>query len=148
MAGWANALQSIAAAGTALGVAFAGWQLLLAHRQATTSFEDSVSREYRSVAHRLPVNALLGDALPEDHFQESLDDFYHYIDLSNEQAFMRTRGRVSSSTWQNWQDGIKANLSKPAFKSAWEHIKSKAPGTFQELRRLETEGFAVDPRKW
>jgi hypothetical protein len=148
MASWADTLQSIAAVGTAVGVAFAGWQLWLTHQQATTSFEDSVAREYRSIAHRLPVRALLGDMLAEEQFHEALDEFYHYVDLSNEQAFLRSQSRVSLDTWLNWREGISTNLSKPAFNQAWEHIKSKAPESFHELRRLEKEKFSVDPKDW
>jgi hypothetical protein len=148
MANWSDALQSLASAGTAIGVAFAGWQLFLTHRQATTSFEDSVAREYRSIAQRLPVSALLGESLPEKEFAGAMDEFYHYIDLSNEQTFLRTKGRISWSTWSNWCDGIRTNFSKPAFSAAWEHIKLKAPESFQELRRLEAERFTSDPKDW
>lgn len=68
---WGDALQSLAAAGTAIGVGFAGWQLFLTQRQAITSFEDSVAQEYRSIAQRLPVGALLGDALPEEQSRQA-----------------------------------------------------------------------------
>jgi hypothetical protein len=145
---WAFVLQSMSEVGTTLGVGFAAWQLLQAHRQATTSFEDSVAREYRSIAHSLPVGALLGDVLTEEQFQEALDEFYHYIDLSNEQVFLRCQGRVSREAWQNWRDGIRDNLSKPAFKAAWDHVKSKAPHSFHELRSLEATQFSVDPKGW
>jgi hypothetical protein len=49
-------LNEIAQAATAIGALFAGWQLLLVNRQATTQFEDQLSAQYREIirkaAHR------------------------------------------------------------------------------------------------
>jgi hypothetical protein len=141
-------LGLIASAATAFGVVMAWWQVREARRQAVTSFEDSMSREYRDIAQKLPVAALLGDPLSEEELTSNLDDFYHYIDLTNEQVFLRQRGRVRADTWANWRDGIQTNLSRPAFRAAWERIKEKAPNSFEELRRLEAERYGSDPRKW
>jgi len=130
------------------GVLFAGWQLFLTKRQAITSFEDSVSREFREIAQRIPVKALLGEALSAAELTEAPDEFYHYIDLSNEQVFLRLNGRVSKATWRNWADGISSLLRRPAFRAAWEEIKAKAPDSFEELRLLEAHEFQADPRTW
>jgi hypothetical protein len=119
-----------ASVATAFGVVMAWWQIREARRQAVTSFEDSMSREYRDIAQKLPVAALLGDPLREEELTGNLDDFYHYIDLTNEQVFLRQRGRVRADTWINWRDGI------------------QTPDSFEELRRLEAEHFGSDPRDW
>lgn len=74
--------------------------------------------------------------------------FYHYIDLSNEQIFLRQHGRVSAETWENWRGGIKSNLSRPAFKQAWKEIGGRAHDIFDELRRLEKSGYQDDPFRW
>jgi hypothetical protein len=68
--------------------------------------------------------------------------------LTNEQIFLRQVGRVRKNTWQNWRDGIKSNLSRPTFHRAWEEIKARSNGSFQELRRLERENFKSDPANW
>ncbi|MGH8546858.1 MAG: hypothetical protein ACREX3_25245 [Gammaproteobacteria bacterium] len=104
-----------------------------------------MAKEYRKLAQKIPINALLGEDLSEQEYRESLEEFYHYIDLSNEQVFLRQEKRVSEATWNNWRDGIKSNLSKPAFRKAWEEIKSRAPGSFTELRQLEDTEFTQDP---
>ena len=71
-----------------------------------------------------------------------------YIDLSNEQVFLRRNDRVSARTWKLWCEGIKAFLSRPAFVRAWAEFKDKSPDTFKELRRLEREEFKIDPYEW
>jgi hypothetical protein len=141
-------VTTIASVATAVAVFFAWWQIRLAKRQAITQFEDSLGREYREIAQRIPVKALLGEEIEEKLYEKALDDFYHYIDLTNEQVFLRQNNRITLKTWENWCDGIKSNLSRPAFKKAWAQIKSRATESFNELRRLEASDFKDDPFKW
>lgn len=139
---------AIGSIGTAVAVLVATWHVRRNTQQARTDFEDDLSREYRELARSIPVGALLGDDLPAKTFLEYFPRLYQYIDLSNEQVFLRMQGRVSHSTWESWCDGIKSNLSLPAFNSAWNEIKERAKGSFMELRRLEKSQFKEDPRKW
>jgi hypothetical protein len=145
---WIDIVTALASVATAFGVGFAGLQIRLAKRQARTQFEDGLAREYREIAQRIPVKALLGEEIDDRDYGNALDELYHYIDLSNEQVFLRQNDRISSKTWENWCDGIKSNLSRPAFKKAWTEIKSRATESFNELRRLEASGFKDDPCKW
>jgi len=134
--------------GTALAVLVAAWQVHKNTQQARTDFEDELSREYREVARSIPVKAHLGKQLGEEEFEQAFQMLYQYIDLTNEQIFLRMNGRVCKTTWKNWAEGIKSNLSRPAFAKAWAYIKEGAVGSFDELRRLEKSGFAADPRTW
>ena len=145
---WMELVTTIASVATAVAVFFAWWQIRLAKRQAITQFEDSLGREYREIAQRIPVKALLGEEIEDKLYEEALDDLYHYIDLTNEQVFLRQNNRITLKTWENWCDGIKSNLSRPAFKKAWAEIKSRATESFNELRRLDASGFKDDPCKW
>jgi hypothetical protein len=145
---WSELITTSASVATAIGVLMAWWQIRLAKQQATTQFEDTIAREYREIALRLPVKALLGEQLDDDQHNEELENFYHYIDLTNEEIFLRLQNRVGLQTWSNWRDGIRSNLSKPAFKTAWDEIKRRAPDNFSELRRLEKSDFKDDPREW
>ena len=70
-----------------------------------TSFEDDLSKQYRQVARSLPIEALLWEQLTSEKQGDALDDFYRYIDLTNEQVFLRVNGRVARATWRNWVDG-------------------------------------------
>ena len=139
--GWIEILTSLSSTATAIGVFFAWWQIRSASKQNRTQFEDSLAREYRELVQKFPVKALLREHLGDDEYSQNFHLFYHYIDLSNEQCFLHQKNRVSQATWENWIDGIRANLSLPAVQRAWMEIKEKSPSRFEELRELETRGL-------
>jgi hypothetical protein len=82
----------------------------------------------------IPVAALLGEVLEKEEQNRALPHFYHYFDLSNEQAYLHRRNRVRSQTWNEWRDGIIQNLQRPAFSAAWDDVSSRAPESFNDLR--------------
>ena len=149
---WLSASAAIigvlASVATAVGVFLAWWQIKSAKNQSVTDFEDDLAREYRELTQSIPVAALLGKALTESEVEKALPAFYRYVDLSNEQTFLRQQGRVREQTWQNWSTGIATNLCRPAFRIAWEKIKQESNGDFGELRRLEASDFNADPIAW
>ena len=116
--------------------------------QARTNFEDNLNSEYRRIIHSLPAKALLGGDLTKQEMTGKIDEFLTYVDLCNEQTFLRQHKRVGRDTWRFWADGMRSNLSRPAFKKAWETIKSNSPSDFQELRKLEMTDFNDDPADW
>ena len=75
-------IQAIASAATTVGVLFAGWQLRQSRVQAVTTFEDQLAGQYRDIAHRLPIEALLGEPLDDAAHTAALGAMYHYFDLS------------------------------------------------------------------
>ena len=129
-------VSAAASVATALGIFLAAGQLYFSSRQAMTQFEDQLSGQYREIARRLPLEALLGETLSEEAHASALSDFYDYFDLSNEQAFLRRQGRVSTITWSNWLEGIQENLRRPAFARAWNEVRGRAPDSFDELRKI------------
>ena len=131
-----ESLSALASLGTAVGVAVAAYQLFVARRQAMTAFEDSLNNQYRIAIGRLPVEALFGEELPKGGQDSLLPHFYRYFDLCNEQAFLHAHGRISEKTWRNWQEGIRSNLTRPAFAFAWAEIARRASGDFAALREL------------
>jgi hypothetical protein len=145
---WVIDWTSVGSIATAIAVLIAAWQLRRGTVQARTDFEDDLSREYRELARSIPVNALLGRELPEPEFEEALPALYRYVDLSNEQVFLRMQGRICRATWNNWLDGIRSNFERPAFAMAWSRVKTNAKGSFSELRKLEDGQFKEDPRRW
>src|SRR5262245_54224446 len=140
-----TAVGSIA---TAAAVLVTAWQLYRGTLQARTNFEDELSREYRDLARSIPVKVHLGQELAPHEFEQAFQRLYQYIDLTNEQIFLRMNGRISKATWLNWRDGITSNLARPAFEQAWARVKTGSTGSFAELRRLEASGFSDDPRNW
>jgi hypothetical protein len=141
-------LKDFAPIVTAVGVGVAAIQLWNTKRQAVTTFEDSLASEYRQITARLPTSALLGEALSVDLSKVHLGDFYLYFDLCNTQIFLRQIGRINGQTWRFWADGIRTNLSRPAFAAAWTDIARRSNKDFSELRRCIAEGFMIDPKKW
>lgn len=141
-------VQTLAFCITAGGVVLAWLQLKASREQARVDFEDALTREYRSLARDIPTKAFLGETLPDWQQEATLDEFFHYFDLSNEQVFLRMKGRVSGATWEEWREGIRQNLARPAFAKAWSTIKEKMPESFEELKRLEQGGYLEDPKDW
>ncbi len=129
-------LSALASIATAAAVVVAAWQLVLAHRQSVTTFEDTFAKEYRELAAKLPTKALLGEPLTEDEYAKHFDEMYHYFDLCNEQAFLQSVGRISEKTWRFWRDGMASNMRRPAFERAWAEIAARANNDFSELRAL------------
>jgi hypothetical protein len=140
-------IQAAGAIATALGVFLAVWQLWEAKKQARTEFEDQFAREYRELSKVIPLEAFFGEKLETKEIEQAKAAFFHYIDLCNEQVFLRQQGRISRATWQSWCGGIEANLKLPAFQLGWREIKQKTT-TFAELRKLEESDFNEDPKDW
>jgi hypothetical protein len=146
---WIGLVNAAASVATATGVLLAGWQIRMAKQAARSEFEDSLTQQYREISKKIPIKALLGKKLDAQEWNDTLDDFYRYVDLSNEQVFLRQNNRVSKATWRLWSEGIKLKLELPSFKDAWEHFKQESPDSFKELQLLELkENFKGDPRKW
>ena len=141
-------LTAAASLATAIGVIVAAYQIRLTRQLSRTQFEDDLTKQFREIIRRIPIEALLGEELSEEAYDRTRDDFFRYIDLSNEQVFLRRNDRVSARTWKLWCEGIKAFLSLPAFGRAWGEFKDKSPDSFKELRRLEREGYKIDPYEW
>jgi hypothetical protein len=133
---WATLSGGIGGVFTAIAAIVAAWQLRHMQKQSTTSFEDSLVREYRELASSLPLPALLGEPISDVLHGEKLDEFYRYFDLCNSQVFLRDQGRISDETWAFWEEGIRSNMKRPAFARAWTEIAARANGDFAELRRV------------
>jgi hypothetical protein len=143
-----STLATAANLATAAAVLVAAIALLLQRGQARTEFEDELVREYRrTVKPNLITKALISPELDDESFAQVVD-FYPYIDLCNEQVFLRLAGRVGRKTWTQWCDGIRGNLEdRPAFARAWATMRAASPRDFAELQLLVDSGYQ-DPRSW
>mgnify|MGYP000207760153 CR=1 FL=1 len=140
--------NTFAAIATALGVLVGANQMRQNGKLAQSAFEDTLDQQYRNLSMEIPVDALIGKDVSQSQKDKTRECIYNYLDLSNEQCFIRKKGRVTPDTWNDWCTGIKANLGKPAFKVVWDEVKSEAPGTFSFLEKLENLDFNSDPRTW
>ncbi len=141
-------LTDLGSLGTAFAVLVAAWQVRKGTFQARTDFEDDLTREYREIARGIPVRLHLGGEVSDEEFESAFPRLYQYIDLTNEQVFLRQAGRIGKATWVQWRDGIKSTLAQPAFARAWAEVQKETKDRFSELRRLERLGFDADPRSW
>lgn len=139
----ATAFASIA---TAVGVGFCGIQLRMSKKHNVSVFEDKLDEQYRTIAMALPVDILIGNPTTEDNRNEVRELIFNYLDLSNEEVYLRAKGRISDLTWHSWRLGIHAHMTKPAFIDVFEEVKS-ASG-FSYLERIVEEDFRIDPKSW
>ena len=133
--------EIIASLATALGVGIAAWQLWASRKIAQTSFEDSLDQQYRKIVMQIPVDALLGRAIPDEERRKVREIIYNYLDLCNEQAYLRNKGRITDARWNEWKQGMENNIKKPAFKEVWDEVKGEVPTTFSSLKELEDHNF-------
>jgi hypothetical protein len=96
-------LSDIAAMATAAGVVLVAIQLWSSRRQTRTALEDELTKEYRQVALALPPEAFFDPprGKPASEFRDNRREYLWYIDLSNQQVFLRSQRRVSRGTGGN-----------------------------------------------
>ncbi|MEI8096414.1 MAG: hypothetical protein WCG80_19550 [Spirochaetales bacterium] len=142
---YASIIQLVANAATAISIVLAVVQL---YRDATTrksEFIESVERDYRDLIKEIPYQVFLGKLLTVDEQAKTMDDFYRYFDLTNNQVMLRQHKKISRDTWENWSAGAKNNLSLPAFRAAYKEIVEPWPTQFTEMQQLVREDFVRDP---
>jgi len=94
--------QALASIATVILVILTWQQIRLVRKQATTTFEDSLAAQYRRIMESIPTDIWLGSQLKTldiERQAQCRDAIYRYIDLSNEQAFLHTKKRVTDEAW-------------------------------------------------
>ena len=136
---WPLLVQALASIATVVLVVLAWQQIRLVRKQATTTFEDTMTAQYRKIMEDIPTDIWLGSelkTLTKEHQDRCRDAIYRYIDLSNEQAFLHNKKRVTDEVWTEWRIGIKGNMELPAFKEVWSEVSQKFRDSFNELRSV------------
>jgi hypothetical protein len=141
-----SAATAIGSMATALGVCFGAWQIKINKVQTQFAFEDSLDQQYRSLSMALPVNVLIGAPVDEESHEQVRELIYNYLDLSNEQVYLRAEGRISKQTWQSWSEGIKLHLKKSVFDDVYQEVKDRSNFTY--LDRFIDSDFKSDPKTW
>jgi hypothetical protein len=138
-------ITDVSGVATAVGVLFGASQLFLNRGQSKTTFEDGVACQYRELIKPSLTTALFGSLSDADRV--AVQDFYEYLDLCNEQVFLRMQGRIRRRTWGEWVAGIVTNLRRPPLAAAWQVVREELQPDFMELRLLADTDFG-DPRTW
>jgi hypothetical protein len=144
---WIEIVTLLSSLATTVGVFFAWYQIRRTGDLHRIQFEDSLSREYRELIQRIPVKALLGKELRDDEFNDARPFLFHYLNLTNDQIFLRSKDRVSLDTWIDWRGGIKVNMALPAVARMWSEVEANSDN-FLELRQLIKDGYGGDPKLW
>ena len=140
-----NMVTSVA---TAIGVGIAAWQLWESRKLSASAFEDSFDEKYRQLAYSIPVEALLSKKVGLSKRSIAREWVYNYLDLSNEQVYLRKKHRVSYDRWIEWSKWMQQHLKRPFFKEVLEEVEQDSLETFSYLERLINEDFKTDPAKW
>lgn len=141
-----SAATAIASLATAIGVCFGAWQIKIGKEQAQATFEDGLDQQYRSLSMELPVSVLIGEPVAEEDRERVRELIYNYLDLANEQVYLRAKGRISKHTWASWCSGIQLLLEKPTFSEVYLEVIEKSNFTY--LSRLVDSEFGSDPDGW
>jgi hypothetical protein len=107
-----------------------------------------MNKEYRDIIQRIPYKALIGEELRASEIDATNNEIYNYMDLCNEQIYLRMSNRVRKKTWNNWQEGMSTNFSLHAFENTSTEVFKKLPSNFNELQKVKQLGYKTDPRKW
>ncbi len=137
---------TVAAIATAVGVGFAAWQIRLSKKQSQAEFEDGFDQQYRVLSMSLPVDVLIGKEISNSSVDEVRELIYNYLDLSNEQIYLRAKGRITRLTWMSWAAGIKQHMNRVGFKKIYNEVRSESHFTY--LDRVMDESFGTDPVDW
>lgn len=141
---WTSTIAQVA---TVVTLVFLAIQVFLSLKQSRVSFENEMTKEYRSILQKIDYRAMFNEPLKdEDAREKARNEIYNYVDLCNEQVFLAMQGKVSSRTWILWRDGIRTNLQRPFFSEMWQEIKERDRKSFSELREVEENGFPDDIR--
>lgn len=115
--------------------------------QTKTMFEDSLTKEYREIIRRIPYKAFVGGELEGSDKEIAYNEIFNYMDLCNEQIFLRSSGRVRKKTWINWQDGMKTNFSITIFSVCSKEVFDVIDNNFDELKKVQESEYSVDPKE-
>lgn len=146
-------LKELAPLITAVSVFLAALGIWINRLMAQSAFENQLAKEYRELIREIPVDVLIGkkgftsrNLRAQD--QRARENIFNYLDLCNEQVYLRRKGRIRSSTWKEWSSGMRDNLRLPMFEHVWIEIKDGQRPVFTELQTAEHERFENDPFFW
>lgn len=144
-----GAMGSIA---TAFGLIYVAQDVHHSKKTTQAEFEDQFDQQYRALMMPIPVDVLIGKETAKMDKERVRELVYVYLDLTNEQIYMRSIGRVSKATWESWCSGILAHMARPGFREVFEEVRESSNFTYLE-QLLAAENYkpfkgANDPRNW
>jgi hypothetical protein len=107
----------------ALAVA-AVWSLRAVKKQLTAHLYAEYTKRYQHIILEFPENINTADLPVEDsdEYRDVMRQMRAYFDLCYEERALHKRGYIDKTTWNDWRQGMKAAVGKPAFQQAWQRI--------------------------
>jgi len=138
----------ITSVATAIGVFVAAWQLWEARKVSQSSFEDHLDEQYRQLAYAIPVDVFLSKKIDKKTRNTAREWVYNYLDLCNEQIYLRMKNKISHDRRREWESGIRQNIRRPFFAEVLQEVEDDSLETFTYLERLIQEDYNTDPKNW
>jgi len=95
-----------------------------------------MNKEYRNIVQRIPYKALIGEELFVSEIDVTNNEIYNYMDLCNEQIYLRMSNRVRKKTWNNWQEGMSTNFALDAFENTSTEVFQKLSSISKNYKKL------------
>ena len=87
------------------------------------------TKRYHEIILNLPEEILSGESGISDLDNASLvkacSHIRAYYNLTSEEFYLKNKKMVDDDAWEQWETGMKATLTKKAFKEYWENIKNE-----------------------
>ena len=120
---------------TALAVAFAVGQLVVARKQSHREFENMYVQRFWAIIDQFTDDVALQPAPPSFAGHDRVVAL-SYIRLCEDELDMRHLGRITHSTWGFWSSAIAASTSQPAYQA----VLAAEPDLFVRLREFLRTG--------
>lgn len=136
------ALLTATIAGLIIAIWHNGKQHTSLLQQMKLSSFSSYTQRYENLILNFPeeihTQQFALDSLPKTEKDFILKYMRAYFDLCSEEYYLGTNDFIESYIWKQWKNGIRMNMTKPAFRQAWTII-SKDTAFDQNFIRMIDE---------
>jgi hypothetical protein len=135
---WTDAAVLLTAAAAAATAAVGVYQTKQLRKQLIAQLYAEYTRRYRETTQRWgeEVNSpgFMLEAHPTQDRDRLLRAMREYFDLCFEEWHLQQLGLINQRVWADWSAGISTAMSRPAFRQAWQLVRTSAsyPPTFVE----------------
>lgn len=126
------------------------WQTVLTRQQIKLSFFADYTRRYQEIILHFPENINCKDFSFDKLKVEDIETYNTtlrymraYFDLSSEEHYLASIGKIDSKIWNEWSDGIKFTFSKTAFRQAWKIVNLDSKFYHNFIKYVELEVLNV-----
>ncbi len=118
----------ITLAGVAIAAFALGWQMRALRRQLVLQTYSDYTKRYQEIILHFPEDINQADfdlsSRNEDDRSSVMRYMRAYFDLCYEEHDLSKKKLIAREIWQSWLGGMQFALSKPAFRQAWERIRT------------------------